>query len=557
MKKIAIFILIMFLVGCGQGLNKPLPIVKPTNIEIFNMSDADEVIVGGETLNLTALVYPSNAEAKVIWSSSDTSIASITQDGVVTGLQEGQVTITAISDVDATIYGEIKIFVYDDASNLKTIENIKVYLEELIPSQTSENLDFVYNIDGARLTWSTSDENTISRTGKVKRALKNRTVTLTCKISSSRMQGEFKKEVMVNKYELKSRDRKLAFTYLYDYGNAFKGFNEGDLDKIDVINYSFGGIRDGKMIVGNNNFETIIKLAHDKGVRVVLAIGGWGVDGFSDAALTKESRKVFIDSIMEGIEKYRLDGIDFDWEYPTSTASGLIKARPEDKVNFTLLCKELREAMNKVNEDLILSIAVANGAWAAQTYYEVDKLNNYIDYLHLMSYDIINFGTQANPVIKASHHTNLYSSSNSIGSADAGVKAYLNNGNGIDPHKIIMGIAFYGHVFKVDGSRNNGMGQNCDTSVEGNKFTVSYKKIVEEYLKEPEIYTVHKDEQAKANWIYGNNTVISYDDPYSIAEKIKYVNNQNLGGVMVWEYTKDDSQSSLINAINDNLNIQK
>lgn len=551
MKKIAILILILFLVGCEKAIKQTEEM--PTDIEIYNLSDADEVIIGGESINLIAIVNPSKANQKVTWSSSDSSIASVDENGVVTGHKEGSVKIYATSVVDNNIQNEIDIFVYDDANNLETIEDIKSYLEKLIPYQTATDLSLPNFINGCRLSWSSSDINTISKTGKIKRAVNDKYVTLTCNISISRVEGEFTREIMVNKYTLKERNRKLTFTYLYDYGNAFDQFNDGDLDKIDVINYAFAGILHGQLYVSNqNNFERIVKEAHEKGVRVVLAIGGWGVDGFSDAALTAESRKLFINSIIEGIDKYRLDGIDFDWEYPTSDAGGTIKARPEDKANFTLLCKELREAMDKKNPDLILSIAVANGSWAADKYYEVSKLNEYIDFLHLMSYDIINFGTTANPIINASHHTNLYSSSYSVGSADAGVKAYQSRG--IDANKIIMGIAFYGHGFIVDNGGSNGMGAQCDTSNKDNKFTVSYQKIVDEYLAHPEIYKVYTDEQAKTHWIYGNNTVISYDDPYSIAAKCDYVNNNDLGGVMVWEYTKDDNQSSLINAIYNNLN---
>ena len=36
------------------------------------------------------------------------------------------------------------------------------------------------------------------------------------------------------------------------------------------------------------------------------------------------------------INDYKLDGIDLDWEYPGSSASG-IKSRPQDRENFTLL----------------------------------------------------------------------------------------------------------------------------------------------------------------------------------------------------------------------------
>jgi GH18 family chitinase len=95
------------------------------------------------------------------------------------------------------------------------------------------------------------------------------------------------------------------------------------LDRIDVINYSFGGINNNHVSInGLTNLTTIMEQAHAHGVRVVLAIGGWGVDGFSQACSTVESRATFIDSIMETIQKNRFDGIDIDWEYPTSTAGG-------------------------------------------------------------------------------------------------------------------------------------------------------------------------------------------------------------------------------------------
>lgn len=551
MKKILILILMFLLVGCQGQIQET--IAMPTGIDVYNLSEKDEVIVGGETLKLVAIVSPVNASQKVVWSSSDDSIASVDENGVVIGHKEGSVKIIATSYVDTTIQSEISVSVYDDANQLATIESIKEFLDRLIPSETTTDLNLHNIYNDARLSWSSSDINTISKTGRVSQASTDKYVTLTCNISFPRVQGVFSKEVMVKKYELRELPDKLTFTYLYDYGNNFDGFNEGDLDKIDVINYAFGGIVGGELSVSSqNNFARIIKEAHAKGVRVVLAIGGWGVDGFSDAVSSKANRQKFIASIIKGINDYRLDGIDFDWEYPTSTAGGLIKASPYDKANFTLLCQELRTAMDQINPDLILSIAVANGAWAADTYYEVSKLNQYIDFLHLMSYDIINFGTSTNPIIKASHHTNLYASPYSVGSADAGVKAYASRG--IDPSKIIMGIAFYGHAYVVDGSGTNGMGANCDTSNTANKFTVSYKTIVEEYLSHSEIYKIYIDKQAQASWIYGNNLVISFDEHYSIAAKCDYVNLNNLGGVMVWQYNQDDNQSSLLNAIYDNLN---
>jgi chitinase len=63
-------------------------------------------------------------------------------------------------------------------------------------------------------------------------------------------------------------------------------------------------------------------------LKVLLSVGGWGARGFSGAAATQESRAVFIRSAQEIVEKYGLDGIDLDWEYPVNGAWGLVAASP-------------------------------------------------------------------------------------------------------------------------------------------------------------------------------------------------------------------------------------
>ena len=60
-------------------------------------------ITVGETVTLAATVSPSNATNKSItWTSSDTTRATVNTNGVVTGVDEGTVTITATSAADST-----------------------------------------------------------------------------------------------------------------------------------------------------------------------------------------------------------------------------------------------------------------------------------------------------------------------------------------------------------------------------------------------------------------------------------------------------------------------
>lgn len=331
-----------------------------------------------------------------------------------------------------------------------------------------------------------------------------------------------------------SKAKKKFFTYLFD--RNFKGFRKGDLKKIDVINYSFGVIEDGKVSLKLlENHQEIIKTAHEADVKVVLAIGGWGADGFSDACLTKESRGEFIDSLIFAIKAYGFDGIDLDWEYPTTKAGGIV-GREEDRENFTFLLSELRAAMDKLDEDLILSIAVPANPHAATKNYEIDKINGFIDYLHLMSYDLINYTE-----LTSSHHANLLPSKNSFLSVAEATDAYIKAG--LDPEKIIVGIAFFGHLFNVDANSTDGMRE-----IASSRMAITYKNIVKDYLNNDD-YKVFYDEEAKASWLYGKGVVISYDNPRSIKAKCDYVVENNLGGVMNWEYGQDDEDSTLVKAI--------
>lgn len=545
MKKIILLILLaFFLVGCNDNNDEvdDEPII-PSTIEIINPNIENEVVVDEVTIGLLYVTVPSYASQEVVWSSSNPEIAIVTENGEVIGVESGSVVIRATSYYDQNVYGEIEITVYNDNRSEEIISNINNYLDEIIPEYVDSNyieLPLFYE-DDIRLSWSSSNNDTISRTGQVIAARDEKYVTLTATFTVERIEGEFSKTIQVSPYQLKSRENKrLIFTYLYDAG-SFTGFRPNDLEMIDVINLSFWGIIGGKVsVLGLKNRAQIVTEAHEAGTRVVLAIGGWGVDGFSQAVRTSETREKFIDSIIDCIIRYRFDGIDIDWEYPLSTAGGLIEAHPNDPKNLTSFLRDLRIAMDEVNPDLILSIAVSNGSWAANNCYEVEKINEYIDFMHLMSYDLIDRNITG-------HHTNLYKSNNSISSAENGVNAYLNLK--LDRNKLIMGVAFYGYIFNnIEPNDNeNGIGVGAEDST-----TISFSKIKDQYINS-DSYQVYYDEVAKANWIYGNNIFISYESPDSIQAKAEYVINNNLGGLMAWQYTHDDSDSTLLKAMYNNL----
>ena len=92
-------------------------LVSPTSIAVT--AEATELMVG-ENLTLTATVTPENATDKtVVWTSSDDSIATVSNTGKVTAKSVGDVTITATSTFDDTVSGSIALIVIEGAGGLQ------------------------------------------------------------------------------------------------------------------------------------------------------------------------------------------------------------------------------------------------------------------------------------------------------------------------------------------------------------------------------------------------------------------------------------------------------
>lgn len=72
-------------------------------------------------------------------------------------------------------------------------------------------------------------------------------------------------------------------------------------------------------------------------------IGGWGTkaDGFSQMARDKTKREAFTEECKDIIDTFGLDGVDIDWEYPTSSSSGIVSSS-SDTQNFTLMMRDIR-----------------------------------------------------------------------------------------------------------------------------------------------------------------------------------------------------------------------
>jgi chitinase len=249
-------------------------------------------------------------------------------------------------------------------------------------------------------------------------------------------------------------------------------------------------------------------------LKVLLSIGGWGAGNFSEMAASETHRKKFAQNCLAAVKANNLDGIDLDWEYPTSNDAG-ISSSPDDTKNFTLLVKELRTVLGK---DLLLTMASASNA----DYVNFKEVTPYLNFVNVMTYDM------GKPPY---HNAALYKSSRTKSgdshNCDGSVKLHYNKG--VPYEKIVLGIPFYGH--------GNGSAYTTDC--------LDYRDI------KPGKYKEMWDNTAQVPFLVDDlgNMVLSYDNARSVGLKAEYIQKKGLRGAMYWNIEADDDKWTLSRAI--------
>jgi len=318
-----------------------------------------------------------------------------------------------------------------------------------------------------------------------------------------------------------------------------------DATKLTHINYAFADIDKGKIVLrlktdSLNLVQLVNKKAQNPDLKVIISIGGWAWSNwFSDAALTPESRAGFAASAIELMQKYKLDGIDLDWEYPGQLGEDNV-FRPEDKQNFTLLLAEIRRQLDELGSksDIHYLLTIASGADKSYVdHTELGEAQKYLDFVNIMTYD---FYSGLDSI--TGHHANFNPSTSAVSlsksvleSVDGHLKA------GVPASKLVLGIPFYGRMWTGVNAQNNGLYQKAKSV----GTIIEYNIIVDKYLNKG--FERFWDESAKAPYLWSRDSscFISYEDTTSLALKLRFVKDQKLGGAMFWEYSLDKNDELL------------
>jgi len=163
----------------GSGVIATCVVTVRTPVDKITLSQKSMNIPVGESKILTADISPSNAtNQEVIWTSSDTSVATVDASGNITGVSLGTATITVTAKDKSGVSASCKVSVY------RAVDKITLNKSEL-KIKVNETYDLTATVSPSNATdpsytWKSSDTSVakVDENGKVT-ALKGGTATIT------------------------------------------------------------------------------------------------------------------------------------------------------------------------------------------------------------------------------------------------------------------------------------------------------------------------------------------------------------------------------------------
>lgn len=319
------------------------------------------------------------------------------------------------------------------------------------------------------------------------------------------------------------------------------------------ISYAFATLKNGELAAFEWNdddtpyAEGMYKQVNNvkkqnPGLKTLLAIGGWnmGSNLFSDMVATKQTRQKFITSTISFLSSRNFDGLDICWEYPTKRGSP-----PQDKERFGLLLKELRTAFDenakKGLSKLILGIVVGTDENLIENAYDIDAIKSSVDAVSLLSYDFYS----AMSTDSAVHTSALYASNITKGSDGKKNVEYVAKSwvkNGIPKNLINIGIALYGHSYRLKDTNAKGEGALISGPGAAGRYTntpgfLAYYEVCE-MINNGGIVTFIKGRGVP--YLVLGNQWVAFENEESVTLKTKFALNEGYGGVMIWSFDNDD-----------------
>ncbi|PNP52630.1 hypothetical protein THARTR1_06795 [Trichoderma harzianum] len=287
------------------------------------------------------------------------------------------------------------------------------------------------------------------------------------------------------------------------------------------------------------------------GIKRIAAFGGWsfsvGLDTYTTLrqAIKPENREFFANQVVGLLKSNKLDGVDFDCEYPGATDLPIPTGSPDDPANYL---KFLQLMKKKLPAGMTLSIAAPASYWYLRAF-PIAEIAKTVDYIVYMTYDLHgqwDFGSRwaADGCPKGGclrSHVNMTETLNALAMI---TKA------GVEARQIVVGVASYGRSFKMMDPKCKGamcafVGPQpaaAKGECTNSSGYISNAEILD-IVDKKEAYSVQTwyDEKTDSNYLIYNKTQwVAYMSKSVKDSRIKKYQALNFGGISNWAVDLED-----------------
>jgi GH18 family chitinase len=293
-------------------------------------------------------------------------------------------------------------------------------------------------------------------------------------------------------------------------------------------------------------------------VTVLASIGGWGgSDPFFHLANDPARRAAFASAAIGFLRSHAsFDGLDIDWEHPTTngSANGVALGSPADGQGYADLMAALRAALDRLTAEtgrhyqLTSAINTEHGIVGKIDYRRAAAA---LDLVFMMTYDF--YGPWTSTI--GNHAAPHASAADRDDGLDAAVRTMT--AAGVPAAKLVAGVAMYGHGFTGVAPPAPGQpftGAKFASGYPAPEGSATYAEIAARFLdaagRGRHGYEARFDAKTQAWNLYNarNRLFMGYDDPRAVLAKGAIVREQKLAGVFAWELSQDNGD--ILNAMN-------
>ena len=280
------------------------------------------------------------------------------------------------------------------------------------------------------------------------------------------------------------------------------------MDGVNVVSPSFFSIdKNGKLVenVGERG-QAYLEWARDNNCKIWPMEQNAGdstmMDTTSKIMNSYEKRKALIESIVNVCIKYKLDGINIDFE----------NMRKDDKDLYSRFIIELEPRMKELGLVLSVDVTAPDGSDTWSLCFDRHVIGDVADYIIFMAYDEYGESSTKSGTTAGYDWVEL------------GIKKFLETEE-VEPEKLVLAVPLYTRLWTED-----------STGKVIKKSVVSMKDIDKTIPSDVERKWDDKLKQYYVEYNDGNNLKKMWiEDIKSLKEKVSLITNYKLGGVASWE----------------------